>query len=515
MSFLFDTSGRRTNPIQFITKTPDGDNTLFADIPKAQVGKQYAVFKKQVKGNTENIKDFLKNASLYGAQNDTDENPYLRLLNTFKGTPMEIKPADLVYLRDQGVSPINRMVILRRFSKDVLVPNNLTKLNKQVRPISTVIGWLPNEPAETLPFSVSFNEEWTTVNAAGDRLDTLIKNILNDETGNLKLGDKIANIIPVPSWSQGLLFNILHEMGLTTYNSQNLPLGDPNVNKEASTRNFDDSKNHLEGKFQQLEFKTVYEQKYFEGKDSGQAMLDIINNLLHMGTDDMKFILSQSSEIIQKLRSANNAGNDWTLWATLTEQFVVSFVTAFSKGVITEIGKLTNSISGLGGNTKTTADTSNESEFAKKVKAIRAKQQADAKAQADSNNPNSAQNNTALAGLSAVLGKDVNTFISSVLTSTIKRYQWKFRGSIGLMTGESTTFWHLTIGNPLNPIISLNNVIVENITLNLSNDLSYNDMPKQVIANIRLKLGRDLGGQEILQSFNNGYLRIYSDPTKK
>ena len=508
MSFLFDTSGKRTNAISNVVKNTDGDNTLYNDISKKNVGKYYVAFKKQTKASVDNVKDFLKNASLYGVTNDTDENPYSSLLNKFKGTAMEIKPADLAFLRDLGVSPVNRLIILRRYAEGVVVPNNLTKLDKTVRPISTVIGWLPNEPTEFLPFSVSFNEEWEKVTAASDRLDMLIKEVLNTEVGG-KIGDMLGNLSPIPSWSQGILFKVLYQMGLTEFKDASLPLGDPNVNKIAISRPFEDSSNHLKGEFQTLEFKTVYEQKYFDNKDSSNSFLDVINNILKMGTSNMKFILSQSSDLISKFRTASQK-SDWEAWGAFIQKFVSSFIEVFSNDVKAGITSISSAISNTVNNTnngqKTTSDT-----MASKVKSFPDQVKGDA---ANGNTPTDKKDSD-LAGITSLITSTIGNLANTILAGTISRYKWRFKGSLGLMTGEATTGWHLQVGNPLNPILSLNNVIVDNVTLNLSNDLSFNDMPKQITANIKLRLGRELGKQEILQAFNNGYVRIYSDPKRK
>jgi hypothetical protein len=95
------------------------------------------------------------------------------------------------------------------------------------------------------------------------------------------------------------------------------------------------------------------------------------------------------------------------------------------------------------------------------------------------------------------------------------KYRWPLIGSLGASTGENTTPWHLTIGNPYSPIISVGNIIVESVNVKGSNEFSYNDMPTKIDVDITMKLGRNLGGQEIYQMFNQSYFRVYSVDNQK
>ena len=106
-----------------------------------------------------------------------------------------------------------------------------------------------------------------------------------------------------------------------------------------------------------------------------------------------------------------------------------------------------------------------------------------------------------------------DTFIqlgSNLLTGIIRKYRWPLRGSLALMTGLPTTPWHLTIGNPFNPVISVSNILVKDIKIGWSNDMGFNDMPTKLNISIELGFSRPLGGNEIMEIFNNGYGRKYA-----
>jgi hypothetical protein len=103
-----------------------------------------------------------------------------------------------------------------------------------------------------------------------------------------------------------------------------------------------------------------------------------------------------------------------------------------------------------------------------------------------------------------------NRIVSSILASTIARYQWPLRGSISMFTGEATTPWHLTIGNPYAPLLSMNNIHVKNVAVTMGKDMGVNDMPRTMEVKVQMRQGRNLGKQEIFSFFGVSYKRQYS-----
>lgn len=82
-----------------------------------------------------------------------------------------------------------------------------------------------------------------------------------------------------------------------------------------------------------------------------------------------------------------------------------------------------------------------------------------------------------------------------------------------LLTGDPTGEWHLTIGNPLNPIAMIGNLVCDGLEIKWSDELGPDDFPIGFDAVVTLKhgLGRDRDAVESM--FNRGYGRIYSIPT--
>jgi len=82
-----------------------------------------------------------------------------------------------------------------------------------------------------------------------------------------------------------------------------------------------------------------------------------------------------------------------------------------------------------------------------------------------------------------------------------------------LLTGESTGDWHLTIGNPVNPIMCIGNLICTGVSFDFPTDnLSYGDFPTKLVVKVKLKPGmaKDRAGIEMM--FNMGKHRIYYAP---
>jgi len=81
-----------------------------------------------------------------------------------------------------------------------------------------------------------------------------------------------------------------------------------------------------------------------------------------------------------------------------------------------------------------------------------------------------------------------------------------------LLNNEPTGQWHLTIGNPVNPIMTLGNLICTGTDISFPTDsLSYGDFPTKLQVKIKLKPGmaKDRAGIEMM--FNMGK-RIYYAP---
>ncbi len=84
------------------------------------------------------------------------------------------------------------------------------------------------------------------------------------------------------------------------------------------------------------------------------------------------------------------------------------------------------------------------------------------------------------------------------------------QASKALISGEPTGDWHVTVGNPLNPIVTMGNMYCDNSTMTLGNGLGYDDFPMEVKFEIDLKHGKPRDKGDIENMFNAGRGRIYA-----
>jgi len=80
-------------------------------------------------------------------------------------------------------------------------------------------------------------------------------------------------------------------------------------------------------------------------------------------------------------------------------------------------------------------------------------------------------------------------------------------GIVAALTGNPSTPWHLTIGNPLRPVFCSGDMLVDDVTLKLGPILAFNDLPSTITAEFTVSNARPWGMQEIMAKFNSGYLR--------
>jgi hypothetical protein len=82
-----------------------------------------------------------------------------------------------------------------------------------------------------------------------------------------------------------------------------------------------------------------------------------------------------------------------------------------------------------------------------------------------------------------------------------------------LLSGEPIGNWHMTIGNPMNPILAVGNLICDSVDIKFpDNALSYGEFPTkfEVVVSLKQAMPRDRAGLEV--AFNAGKQRLYYAP---
>lgn len=79
-----------------------------------------------------------------------------------------------------------------------------------------------------------------------------------------------------------------------------------------------------------------------------------------------------------------------------------------------------------------------------------------------------------------------------------------------LLSGEPTGYWHVTVGNPLDPIAMMGNMCVTKTTVQFNDVLGYDDFPTEVKFTVELEHGMPRDNAAIENMFNGAKGRIYS-----
>lgn len=418
--------------------------------------------------------------------NNTSISSIISYLQGWKSTWVDY--ADFAYLKDLGVYPSNRLMIARRFPQPT--PNNIYSINSS--PISTMISWMKDDDTDNI--SITYGEVWeelreTTfteiLNNIGEALPKWNKNE-GEGTSENKVGSEASrgfNIVSLPGWTEGLQIEVMKSLGLVDYESNNPPSGNPNLIREGvrrSTVSKTEAGSGLTGKFS-IKFVVEYEQKYINGIDPTLVYMDIIQKCLMFGTSKSTFMI-------------NSSGND--SFNTFVNGLINGDINSMISSLIQFVGALAKALGAVA---------------ALVAKATLEVAQALAPVFGQQYNQQSGE-------FSAATGNNNRYFLdfpnaSSTLKATlgtvISKYRIKFFSILQAMTGAPTGYWHVTVGNPKKPILSLGDLYTQSVTMDFGKVLSFNDLPSTIKITFTLGSSRNLGGQEIMDALNTGQGRTY------
>lgn len=400
------------------------------------------------------------------------------IIGYLKGTAMELKPIDVAYLKKLGVYANNRLIIARRFPgpvQDDLYYQSSDQ--KRTFPLSTVVSWVDPED-EFLKFT--FNEVWEEHT---DTIQKIFQDILENDF-KLNLGDSI----PLPGWSTGLQFAFLEALGVTNAGADNVPEGNPNLIMETSRRKVpgDAGGSGLQSNFQ-INMRVEYEIKYIPGIDPSIAFHDIMANLITMGTSESQFYLTGGAgDTITRIVEMIQNGQYTELIQLVIEKMVEAI-----NGVIEKVGDLANQRPDSG---------NNEDDWGWE----------DGGGGGKSANEEAGLITSSLNSILNIAGG----LLDIIAKGIISKYREKIKASVAAMTGSPNAPWHVTIGNPRKPMFTSGDMICKEVEIELGKELGFNDLPTELIANIKFECARPLGAQEIMRKFNAGKGRIYGKADK-
>ena len=377
---------------------------------------------------------------------------------------LELKPDYFVYLKYFRSYPANRLMILRRFNAGISSDLFTSKITS--KPISTLVTYVKEDE---MPVKITFNEKWKKIESEHTFFE-----VLQDVIGiDFDSVPGVSNVIKKTSQSplaQDLFNKLKHKIGLAS--TENL-YGDPDIIYEAMIRDVSGKEvaSGLESDIS-ITFETDYVFNEINGVDAKAGMLDVIANVVKMGTSPEKFYLSgKGSKVLDELLGNFREGEGGE---------ILTKIVSFFKDILNEtIDSIKNAITG---GTQTTNDQQDDSAGAKDAR-------------------------------SELNMLDIPGIGSSILKRRYKRYKWQLTGLLGTMGGSATAPWHITIGNPKSPWFSVGNLVIDKVELTPNSNLGYSDFFTELNVKITLKSARSYGSSGLTSLFNNGKGRIYDDPS--
>lgn len=88
----------------------------------------------------------------------------------------------------------------------------------------------------------------------------------------------------------------------------------------------------------------------------------------------------------------------------------------------------------------------------------------------------------------------------------------QLRGLPALLTGNPVGEWHMTVGNPFNPIMEVGNLICTGCDFEFGKELGPDDFPLELICTVKLEHGMKRDKAAIESMFNRGAGKIYHLP---
>lgn len=423
--------------------------------------------------------------------NDVYDTSVLNLIEKLAPTKAALKPADFAYLKDVGVYPNNRLMICRRFvtpSADNIMVNNVGKngKSKDIPSLATMISWVPENDNF---LEITFGETWEEAKADF----TGMLNSLGEDYGKSGVGGIVsgaAGALPLPGFTEIFQRQFLASLGLLESSSANsIPAGNPNLIKEAKVRKtipYGDAGSGLTAKVN-IKMVCEYELKFISGIDPTIVWMDILGTIVRFGTSNSSnYGLSQkvAAKISKWSRDPNSLLTD-------VVASVLGIIEGVKKEMLEALDKIKNEAVSLA--QKTLDEKKKESEDKTGTTkdpywiAVNAAKSARA------------------AGASVL-----DTLLEGVkksINGSIMKYRVQVMGIVSSLTGNPSTPWHITVGNPLRPVFCSGDMLVSETTLKLGPILAFNDLPSSIIAEFTVTNARSWGMQEIMAKFNSGYLR--------
>jgi hypothetical protein len=419
--------------------------------------------------------------------NDVYDTSVLNILEKLQGTKAAMRPTDFAYLKYLGVYPNNRLMVARRFASASGDNIMIKRRENEISSIATLVSWVPENNESFV--EINFGEVW--VESKADFTGML--NSLGEDFSKSALGgaaSAVGNAIPLPGFTEIFQRQFLAKMGLLEKGAGNqIPAGNPNLIKEAKVRKtigYSEAGAGLMAKVS-IAMTCEYELKFISGIDPTMVWMDIIGMIVRFGTSESSNY-GLSGGVAAKLAS----------WAADPYKMIEDVIFAVKNAIKKSITDLKKAV---------------EKAFTAAKKA--AEELSDGSTAGDGTGGAPKKSDREVANEAAKSARDmgmklINKLFNLAVTAirgSVMKYRVEVMGIVNALTGNASTPWHITIGNPLRPVFCSGDMLTTDVKLKFGPILAFNDLPSTIIAEFTLTNARNLGMQEIMSKFNSGYLR--------
>ena len=469
---------------------------------------------------------------------------------------------DFVFCKWWNIIPNNRLITFRKYHAPVYDNLQFSSMftsdgqpsKTAFAPIATVITYFGDDTGNTLSslFSFTTGTKWKDINAeihqvTGETgsdpravIDDMFANGGGFPTGESNIA---SNLIGGANFVTGKMLSFGKFVGLLSPDGYNINKDQAYFDK-ISQANVDPSEQLYSNKIlgpvnridttkardagitfdQKISLVCQYVARPIGGVNTKAAMLDILSNCMEMASTDAMFwgggyrfninphmypfkntafknrimddlyagrifgkngALAHTVEGVKKFGTTDSDGNETGFdWANITGKMGL-----FLGETLGALGELLNSVSnmifgsnsGLGDWLKGAGDTVGGDGAANKG-----------------------------AKMAAALGSNLNQMWRSQVVQ--RSIMPNVQGMKALLTGEPVGNWHLTVGNPLNPIMVIGNLICTDMKVEAGEELGPDDFPMEIKVTYTIEhaMPRDKAG--IQSMFNRGNGKIYKLP---
>lgn len=444
---------------------------------------------------------------------------------------------DFVFCKHWNIIPNNRLITLRRYFEPTtdnlnfpdMMSGNEADQTKSFAPFVSMVSYFGGESENNLGSLLEFSTgyKWRQIQSdvwrvepanSGSGLEAMALGRAGEGAGLLK---KLATgALTVGNIGAGLFYqeDMTDGLNLDALLKHNMP--DPYENGAWSNRiqgpvNSIDTvmarDKGLKFSMSGLRISFHYVARPIGNINPKAALLDILANALLMGTSSAMFfkgahrfmvdptLLPLNSHMDKFLRMIRN--RDWQGVGEVFNKLVSSVGANAFRDLVDHIQNKTTAVASDAKDTVTrTADAFTGSESSS----------------IDTRNSGAQTSATLIVdNIKGFLNRNVDTALVSKIIS-LALTNWAgipyLQGKKALLQGDPVGEWHLTIGNPMNPIAVIGNLVCTDMSVKWSEELGNDDFPLEMTITYTLEHGMPRDSDAIASMFNKGAGRIYALP---